>query len=265
MSARTSLPLKPGRIGAIALYAAFVAIVARTLAWNETDIRNRLPWYLGLEAAYLVLLTVVLWRPNFRREVWDVYFILQSSLILALLSLPTHLDFLSGLFVVLSYQAALVFTGQSRWLWVGLFILLTAGSLMFFLGALQGLALGLIPIAVSIVFSGYVVANQEIESARAESQAMLGELEETHRQLQRYAGQVEELTALEERNRLARELHESVSQTVFSIVLNARSTQLLLDQNPARVRPQLEQLQELTQSALAQMRSLIAQLRVKSD
>ncbi len=36
-------------------------------------------------------------------------------------------------------------------------------------------------------------------------------------------------------------------------------------QEPARVRPQLEQLQELTQNALAQMRSLIAELRPKND
>jgi two-component system NarL family sensor kinase len=75
----------------------------------------------------------------------------------------------------------------------------------------------------------------------------------------------------EERNRLARELHDSVSQTMFSIILNIRSTQILLERDPAQVRAQqvraqqvrtqLEQLQKLTQSALAQMRSLIAQLR----
>ena len=90
---------------------------------------------------------------------------------------------------------------------------------------------------------------------------MLSELQETHRQLQAYADQVEELATIEERSRLARELHDSVSQTLFSIVLNTRSAQILQERNPARVKPQLEQLQELTQNTLAQMRSLIAQLR----
>jgi signal transduction histidine kinase len=83
--------------------------------------------------------------------------------------------------------------------------------------------------------------------------------------LQSYAGQVEELAAVEERNRLARELHDSVSQTIFSITLNTRAAQILLERNPAGVKPQLEQLQKLTQNALVQMRSLIAQLRPKSD
>jgi signal transduction histidine kinase len=145
--------------------------------------------------------------------------------------------------------------------WVGLFVLLTGGSLMVYLGPLEGLALGLTPSAVGIVLAAYVVVTEEIESARAGSQALLGELEETHKQLQAYADRVEELATMEERSRLARELHDSVSQTLFSIVLNTRSAQILQERNPARVKPQLEQLQALTQNALAQMRGLIAQLR----
>ena len=76
---------------------------------------------------------------------------------------------------------------------------------------------------------------------------------------------MEELAAIEERNRLARELHDSVSQTMFSIILNVRSTQVLLQRDPTRLRPQLETLQKLAQSALVEMRSLIAQLRPKPN
>jgi signal transduction histidine kinase len=115
--------------------------------------------------------------------------------------------------------------------------------------------------AAGIIFPAYVIVNHEIETARAQSQALLNELQETHRQLESYAGQAEELAAMQERNRLARELHDSVSQTMFSIILNIRSTQILLGREPARVRPQLEQLQELTSRALSQMRTLISQWR----
>ncbi|OGO40580.1 MAG: hypothetical protein A2Z04_07205 [Chloroflexi bacterium RBG_16_57_9] len=136
---------------------------------------------------------------------------------------------------------------------------------MFYLEPVRGLALGLLPAAVGIVLAAFVAVNAEIETARTQSEALLGEVQARQRQLQAYAGQVEELAALEERNRLARELHDSVSQTMFSIILHSRSTQILLERNPARVKPQLEQLQALTQQALAEMRSLIAQLRPKSD
>jgi signal transduction histidine kinase len=132
---------------------------------------------------------------------------------------------------------------------------------LFFGDALYNLALELPNMAGIIVLSGYIIAVLEIESARAQSQTMLAKLQETHRQLQTYADQVEELAAIEERNRLARELHDSVSHTMFSIVLNIRSTQILLEREPARVRPQLEQLQELSSRALSQMRALISQWR----
>jgi signal transduction histidine kinase len=249
----------------IAAYLIYAAVVARTLAWTETDIRALLPWYLGLFSIYLVLFTAVLWRPGLRPVWLHLYFFVQSTIVLALLSLPTHLDFLVTPFVLLSFQAGLVFTGRTRSVWIGMFVLLAGGSLTFYLGALRGLALGLIPMAGCIVYPAYLTVSHEIEKARAQSQGMLGELQETHRQLQAYADRVEELAAMEERNRLARELHDSVSQTMFSIILNIRSTQILLERDRARIRPQLEQLQELTQSVLADMRSLIAKLRPKGD
>jgi len=246
----------------IAIYLAFVVGTARTLVLTTN--RDLWPWYLGLHPVLIILFTAVLWRPGLHAGLLHLYFALQSALILGLLSLNPKLDFVTTLFVLLCYQAALVFAGRTRWLWIGLFVLLTGGSLMFYLGLLRGLALGLTSMASGIVLPAYVIAHREIEAARATSQAMLSELEETHRQLQVYAGQVEELAAMEERNRLARELHDSVSQTMFSILLATRSAQILLERDPAGVRPQLEQLQGLTQNALAQMRGLIAELRPKT-
>jgi signal transduction histidine kinase len=257
--------LRPSQPGTIAAYLIYAAVVARTLSMTETVIRGIMPWYLGLFSVYLILFTVVLWRPS-NNPVWlHLYFFIQSAIALSLLSLPTHLDFLATPFVLLSFQAGLVFTGRTRLMWIGIFVLLTGGSLVFYLGLLRGLALGLIHMAGCIIYPAYLTVSHEIEKAHAQSQEMLSELQETHRQLQTYTDQVEELAAMEERNRLARELHDSVSQTMFSILLNIRSTQILFERNPTRIRPQLEQLQELTQSVLADMRSLIGKLRPKGD
>jgi signal transduction histidine kinase len=114
---------------------------------------------------------------------------------------------------------------------------------------------------VGIVFPAYVAITQEIDAGQRKQQALLNELQEANRQLTAYAGQVEELSAIQERDRLARELHDSVSQTIFSISLHSRATRILLERDPGRLRPQLHQLQLLTQNALAEMRSLIADLR----
>jgi signal transduction histidine kinase len=261
MPSRTDWGIRPGRTALIAIYLLFAAEVART--FTSSKVGNLAPWYSALFLPFLGLMTIVLFRSGIRPGLLHLYFGAQSALTLGLLSLNPDLDLITALFAMLSYQAALVFIGTARWVWVGILAVLTPGSLLLFLG-LRGLGLGLVPMAVGIILAMYVTVVEQTEQARLKSQALLSELEETHRQLQAHADQVEELAAVEERIRLARELHDSVSQTIFSITLTAPSAQILLQREPARVKAQLELLQALTQDALAEMRGLIAQLRPKS-
>ncbi len=254
-----SMPLRPGRTAVAAICLLFAAIVARTL--NSPRVGELAPWYLALFATFFILYTLTLLRPGLPAAVQHLYLTLQCGLIFALLSLNPEIDFMASLFPLLSYQAALIFKGRRIWLWVGMRALLTPASLMVLMDPAKGLALGLSTLPFVIILPAFVVANEELERARAESHALLGELRETHRQLKAHAAQAEELAALEERNRLARELHDSVSQTLFSIILNTRSAQILLERDPGRLKPQLEQLQALAQNALVEMRGLISKMR----
>src|ERR1700687_976722 len=73
-----------------------------------------------------------------------------------------------------------------------------------------------------------------------------------------------EKVALEERQRLARDLHDSVSQAVYGIALGARSAKELLAKDPAQVQEPLEYVLRLSEAALAEMRALIFELRPES-
>lgn len=80
----------------------------------------------------------------------------------------------------------------------------------------------------------------------------------------RLVGALESKAALEERHLLARELHDSVSQALFSMALQARALEIgaaggVLTQED--VRRGLTEVRELTEGALAEMRALIFQLR----
>ncbi|HEY1273338.1 MAG TPA: GAF domain-containing sensor histidine kinase [Thermoleophilaceae bacterium] len=70
-----------------------------------------------------------------------------------------------------------------------------------------------------------------------------------------------ELSAVEERNRLARDLHDSVVQKLFGVVLTAQSAATLLERDPGEARVQVDKLQELAQDAIQELRSLVFQLR----
>jgi signal transduction histidine kinase len=263
---KTRLPLpRAVQTGVIALYVLCAATVGRSLVYASAELPQLFPTYLRLVIVFLILFTLLMWRPDLPTSLLHIYFIVQSVIVVTLLYLPPHLDFIDVLFILLSYQVALVFTGRARWIWCGIFITLIIIILIKWLGVLPGIAYSMTPIAGCVIFLVYVIATREQEQTDIRSQEIIRELQEKNHQLEQQAGQVEQIAAIEERNRLARELHDSVSQTMFSIILNTRSAQILIERNPGLVRPQLEQLQALTQEALLEMRSLIAQLRPNKD
>jgi len=81
--------------------------------------------------------------------------------------------------------------------------------------------------------------------------------------------QAQQVAVLRERQRLARELHDSVSQALYSIALGARTAQTLVDRNvdettkPALLEP-IEHVLAMAEAGLAEMRALIFELRPES-
>src|SRR3954452_22429651 len=70
-----------------------------------------------------------------------------------------------------------------------------------------------------------------------------------------------ELSVIEERNRLARDLHDSVVQKLFGVVLTAQSAAALLERSPGDARAEVERVAGLAQEAIGELRSLVFQLR----
>lgn len=77
----------------------------------------------------------------------------------------------------------------------------------------------------------------------------------------RLKAQVQESAAAAERSRLARDLHDAVTQTLFSSSLIAEVLPRIWDKKPDEGRRRLEELRQLTRGALAEMRTLLMELR----
>jgi signal transduction histidine kinase len=71
----------------------------------------------------------------------------------------------------------------------------------------------------------------------------------------------EESAAAAERNRLARDLHDAVSQTLFSVSLIAEVLPRIYARDPVHGAQRLDELRQLTRGALAEMRTLLLELR----
>ncbi|MFJ9351433.1 GAF domain-containing sensor histidine kinase [Streptomyces sp. NPDC101237] len=70
-----------------------------------------------------------------------------------------------------------------------------------------------------------------------------------------------ELTIAEERSRLAHELHDAVSQKLFSLRLTAQAAAALIDRDPSRAKGELQQVAALAAEATDELRAAVVELR----
>ena len=77
----------------------------------------------------------------------------------------------------------------------------------------------------------------------------------------RMTGSLNELAASKERQRLARDLHDAVSQTLFSVSIIAEVLPRIYEKDARQGKAKLEELRQLTRGALAEMRMLLLELR----
>lgn len=225
---------------------------------------------LGLLIAYGLLLFVGTWIIPRKSALQSPYIklgylLLQSVIVIELLTVSGYEDLFANLFIPLSLDAISFFGRRFGYLCIAALSLALTSTLFFSnQGQIFGLAMGGLYSGVCFLFGGYVAQVLKAEAAHDQNQRTYNELQIAHRQLQGYADQLENLAVEHERNRLARDLHDSVTQTVFSMNLAAQSAGLLLDKDPPRVSGQLLRLEELSANALHEIQSLVWQLKPRS-
>jgi signal transduction histidine kinase len=171
---------------------------------------------------------------------FPIYLVLQTILVVVLLSLPGSPDYFAVLFAILGMQVMQRFAPRLGAVWIGLWALLMALALAESYGVARAIAFALIYTFMNVFLAFYALTTRRAQTARARNQALAQELQEANRQLQATSTQLERLAVARERQRLARELHDSVTQTIFSMTLTTQSALLLLDRDPSRVGAQLD-------------------------
>ncbi len=260
MTTPASSATQPGyRITRILGYLIFFAAASRKLIFLSGT--TRMEQALWLLAAYLVLFATQPWLSRRFPRYHHVYLAISYLVVLALGRLWPYEDTWALLFFPLLVQIWRWYSSRLRIL-IGFIITLTMfASLMLSFDWWIGLGYSMFMFAVGYLIIAAVTTYLQVERERQESERLLAELRAAHERLQEYNRQIEEIAADQERNRMTRELHDAVSQLIFSISLLAQSTRLIGEKNPAVLTAHLGQLQELTGQALSQMRALISQWR----
>jgi signal transduction histidine kinase len=255
---------------AIGVYLIFAAVVLRAAV--VLSVRSEFPVVMALLADYGVLLIVKTWLahrrlfPNFRRPTTQfTYLFLQSLLVIGALIVSSYEDFLAMLFIPLSLDAVSIFGRRVGFLTITAFSLAMTATLLFSdVGWIFGLVMGLLYTGICLLVGGYAHQVQKAKMTHDQNEHMFQELQTVHHQLQNYAEQMANLAIEQERNRFAHELHDSVTQTIFSMNLAVQSAHLLLDKEPTHAANQLIRVEKLAGSAQREIQSLVSQLKPDS-
>jgi signal transduction histidine kinase len=103
------------------------------------------------------------------------------------------------------------------------------------------------------------------QRSRQEMKQLLVELEASHRQLQAYADRVAELAAAAERNRLARDIHDTLGHHLTAINIQLEKAQAYRDRNPAEADRAIRDAKLAAQAALHDVRHSVAALRTTEE
>jgi signal transduction histidine kinase len=257
----------------MAVYLILASVIIRALVMFGGQQRLLA---LALLVVYGVLLIVYQQRGSWfaadrRRAV--IYLGAQSLLVIGLILIPPHFDYFPLLFIPVSIHAGELLGRRYGFWWITGFVLIMLWQyvimIMFVpqvyaIDASTGVAMTILFGAMCFLVGQIVCIRRQAEQARLDNQRLLADLQVTHRRLQDHAAQLEELAVVQERSRLARELHDSVTQTVFSMTLAVQTAQVLIVKDVSRVAAQLDRVVELARNASREIQTIVKQLRSAS-
>ena len=244
---------------------SFAIWIAVSLRWIIIFIEHSHPYLLLLSTILVVYGILLGIFPLFTKGSpfkAHLYCGIQSFLTIGAMLLFYELDFFAFLFLPLAGQVMFVFPRRTAFGWIFFFGIATVIGQFIQFGGLEGLSFSFLYLAGLFLIASFSNLMLSANEARLQSDQLLDELQQVHSQLQEYAGQAEELATANERNRLARELHDSVAQTLYGLTLQAEAASRKLNVGEiAEVAGYLREIRDSSQQTLKETRLLIFELR----
>ena len=215
----------------------------------------------------LMILHIVLHWFSIRVSQGDrvaVYLVVQSMLAFAIIMLGSSVGLLLGLYMGLIGETVGMLGQKPRGRIVAVAAMLGLSLLSYILQVSRSewywWFLAMLPTTFFVVV--YVILYSRQAEARMQAQRLLQDLEAANRQLTEYSARVEDLTIAAERERMARELHDTLSQGLAGLILQLEAADAhLAADHPERARSILEQSMEKARGTLREARQAIDDLR----
>ena len=191
-----------------------------------------------------------------------LYMLFQTAIVWTLSSLvPTSSSAnVSTLLFILSAQAMLFLPLLPGLIWIAVLIVVTWLGGVFAYGIIH--TVDFIAMMGGYLFFGtFGAALRQANEARQRSQQLLADLQQAHDQLQAYTTQAQQLAVAEERNRLAREMHDALGHRLTVAVVQLEGAKRLIPIEPERSARMIETMRAQLKLALAELRQTVSALR----
>jgi signal transduction histidine kinase len=185
----------------------------------------------------------------------------QAIIATVLMQFPRSETSFALLFFMLSAISGLYSTIRVSLAWIGVFTLITGVSQARLSGWEFALRYSVLYLAGNLFFGLIANAFSRLQTAQIGNARLLVELNAKNRQLEEYSDQVETLTVIEERNRIAREMHDTIGHRLTIAAVQLEGAHRLLRDDPERTAQMLRTVREQVREALHELRQTVSRLR----
>jgi signal transduction histidine kinase len=215
-----------------------------------------------LLATFAIILFTPYWHGH---PMWTHIRLGALSMVTAgLMTMSPGWNFFPILFFVLAPVAITNLSLKAGLAWIGVFTVITGWVMVAFDGWV-GLAI-LLPFAAGFVFFGvFGWLMMESDRNRLRSEQLLAELRAAHQQLQEYTARAEDLAIAQERNRIAREMHDTLGHRLTIASVQLEGAQRLIPTNPERAAAMIGVVREQVKEGLSDLRRTVAMLRASVE
>lgn len=236
--------------------------------YNSPELHRPLPL-----AALLLTMTLHIglhWLSGFSAASpqWSVAYLTGQGLLgLAVIFISSAPELALAIFAAMIGETIGTF-GGSRLAWIAVTLFLALTPLSYFLiGGASTFANWISPtISTMVILIIFMALFRRQLAVSQRAQKLADQLESANRQLAAYAAEVEELTLTAERERMARELHDTLAQGVAGLVLQLEAADANLEAGRTeRAKGILQQAMARARSTLAEARAVIDDLRLRDD
>ncbi len=193
-----------------------------------------------------------------------IYLAIQLVAVVTLYIVAPFADYWAILLLPSCYFVVQQFSPKVGFSLVGLFTVTMTISLWAVEGGLGSLQFSVVYSVAYFMVAAFSWIIRQLIISRNSAHHLRLELEQTNIQLRAHADRSANIAIIEERTAVARELHDSVTQTLFSVNLLLNALEHKYPEQPAAQKHDIEKIAQLSDSAVKELRAIINQLKPAS-